>query len=250
MANDDLTGVAAMIDIAKELKDRKLYFTYKFLFVPETIGSIAFLSRNENLIKHLKYGLFLEMLGNDNTLVLQFSKQGNTRIDRIAKFVIKKETQNHREGEFRKIVANDEMVFNEPGVNIPMISISRYPYDEYPTSEDTPDIIKDDKMQEAKKIILEIINIIDNAYTPKRKFKCPVFLSGMGLWVDWRKNLTLNQKMEDIMLNMEGDKSIFDISEELDLDFKDDLDIIEKYHDKDLIKKYLVINRMYQTFLF
>jgi len=237
MANDDLTGVAALIEIANELKGKKLHFTYKFLFVSETIGSIAFLSKNEELIKQMKYGLFLEMLGNENSLALQFSRQGNTRIDRIAKFVIKKKTQNHREGAFRKIVANDEMVFNGPGVNVPMISISRYPYNEYHTSADSPDIIKEEKLQESKDIILEILNIIDKDYVPERQFKGPIFLTGMGLWVDWRKNLALNQSMEDIMLNLEGDKSIFDIAEELDLEFKDVLEIVEKYYEKSLIKK-------------
>jgi len=103
-ANDDLAGVAVLVDVAKELIKQNNYYTYKVLFVPETIGSIAYLSQNEQIISKLKYGIFFEMLGNDNSLALQLSKQGNTKIDRIARYVMKKRLNKFREGKFREIV--------------------------------------------------------------------------------------------------------------------------------------------------
>jgi len=237
MVNDDLAGCAVLLDIAKELLKRKNHYTYKLLWVPETIGSIAYLSQNEKLIPKMKYGIFLEMLGNDNNHALQLTRQGNTRLDRIARYVMKKRLKSFREGAFRKVVGNDEMVFNGPGVNIPMISISRSPYPEYHTSDDTPEIISKENLLESKKLTMEILDIIDKDYTPKRKFKGPIFLSGYGLWVDWRVNRELNRNVEQIMLKLEGDMSIFDIAEELDMEFKDVLDYVNKFHDKGLITK-------------
>lgn len=237
--NDDLSGVAVLVDIAKEISKKKNNYTYKILILPETIGSVVYLSQNEKIIPKLQYGIFLETLGNDNIHSLQLTRQGNTRLDKIAEYVMRKKLANFKTGEFRKIVRNDEMVFNGPGINIPMISISRFPYPEYHTSDDNLSIISEERLNESKNIILEILKIIDNDYIPKRNFKGPIFLSGSGLWVDWRTNRKLNENIEQIMLSLEGDKSIFDIARELDMEFADVLNCVNKFSDKGLVKKIM-----------
>jgi len=241
-ANDDLAGVAVLVDIAKELSKKNSYYTYKFMIVPETIGSIAYLSQNEKIIPQLKCGIFLEMLGNNNNLALQLSRQGNTKIDRVAKKVMQKKNPKLKVAGFREIVRNDEMVFNGPGINIPMISVSRFPYPEYHTSDDNPKIIHYKNLQESKQIILDILKSLESEvnnqdYIPQRTFKGPLFLSGHGLWVDWRVNKKLNNNIEKIMLRLEGDKSISDIAEELGMEFDDVLDYVNKFLDKKLVKK-------------
>jgi len=242
MVNDDLAGVSVLVDLAKELQNKNNHYTYKCLFLPETIGSIAYLSQNENLIPKIKFGIFCEMLGNKNIHALQYSKQGNTKLDRVARYVMEEKLSDFRTGDFRKVILNDEMVFNGPGVNIPMISISRWPYPEYHTSDDNPDIISEKNLEESKNILLEIINIIDHDYFPKRKFKGPIFLSGYGLWVDWRTNKKLNMELEQIMLRLEGDKSVFDCSRELKLNFYDVLEYLERFYENDLIEKLTIPN--------
>lgn len=129
------------------------------------------------------------------------------------------------------------MVFNGPGVNIPMISISRFPYPEYHTSDDNHSIISAKNLEESKKIILEILQIIDQNFISKRKFKGPIFLSRYGLWVDYRTNKKLNENLEQIMLMLDGDKSVFDISEELNMDFYDVLNYINKFLENNLIDR-------------
>ena len=240
MVDDDLTGVAVMVDIAKELIKRNNYYSYKLLFLPETIGSIAYLSQNEELITKIKYGIFLEMLGNHNIHSFQRTRQNNTRLDRITRYVMKRKLSNFREDGFRKIVGNDEIVFNGPGVNIPMVSISRFPYPEYHTSDDNPSIISEKNLIISKNLILEILNILEHDYVPKRKFKGPIFLSGYDLWIDWRKNKKLNENIEQIMLRLEGDKSIFDITEELDMEFNDVLNYVNKFLNKELVTKIFI----------
>jgi len=236
-ANDDLTGVAVLVDMAKEMSKGHHHYTYKFLLVPETIGSVAYLSQNEDIIPRLKYGIFIEMPGNDNIHALQLTRQGNTWLDRLARYVMKRNLSDFREGAFRQVVGNDEMVFNGPGVNVPMISISRYPYPEYHTSDDNPSIITEERLEETKGLILKIIGILDRDYVPQRTFKGPIFLSRYGLWVDWRVNLELNNNLELIMLSLEGDESIFDIAEKLDMDFEVVYDYINKFLDKGLVVK-------------
>ncbi len=246
MVNDDLSGVTVLVELAKELAKRKNHFTYKFVLVPETVGSVAYLSRNEKLIPSLKYGIFLEMLGNDDIHALQLSRQGDTAIDRAARHVMKGAGQKFRLGGFREIVKNDEMVWNGPGVNIPTISVSRakpgFPhYPEYHTSDDDPSIISMERLEESKNIVLKMLNILERDYAPKRKFKGPIFLSRYGLWVDWRVNRKLSHALEKIMLNLEGDKSVFEIAEELDIDFDELLAYIDKFVAKGLASRRKIV---------
>ena len=177
------------------------------------------------------------MFGNDNLHALQLSKKGNTRIDRIARYVMERKLDDYREGPFRQVVGNDEMVFDGPGVDIPMISISRFPYPEYHTSDDTPQIVSEERLAESRDLVLEILKVLDQDYIPQRKFRGPVFLSGYDLWVDWRVNRQLNTNIEQIMLRLEGDKSVFDIAQELNIRFEDVLSYVDKFFTNGLIGK-------------
>ncbi len=134
------------------------------------------------------------------------------------------------------MIANDERVINGPGVNVPCISLSRWPYDEYHTTDDNPSIIHEDMLQQAADVIEDIIRVAATNYVPRRKFRGPVFLSGYGLWVDWRVNWALNRALEKIMMRMEGKQTLFDISEELGLDYWEVREYIEKFRTHDLVE--------------
>ncbi|MFA6427531.1 MAG: DUF4910 domain-containing protein [Candidatus Magasanikbacteria bacterium] len=235
--NDDLTGVAVLMDVIQALSKKKNYYTYKAVIVPETIGSIAYLSQNEDLISKARYGIFFEMLGNDNNHVLQYSRQGNTKLDRIAEYVIQRREDDFRSGPYGEVVGNDEGVFNGPGINIPMISISRWPYPEYHTSKDNLSIVTEDRLEESKRIFLEILDILDTDYIPRRTFKGPVFLSGHGLWVPKEVNRPLNHNISKIMYRLEGEMSVFDIADELHMDFGVVLEYVNKFFEKGFITR-------------
>jgi aminopeptidase-like protein len=239
-ANDDAAGVVTAIEIARRLTASALpagSMSVRFLFCPETIGSIAYLAHHENLIPDFRAGIFIEMTGNYNTLILQRSRQDNALIDRVARTVLNRTGNEFREGEFAQVVANDERVINGPGVNVPCISISRWPYDEYHTSDDNPSIMHEDKLQEAADIVEQTIRMYASNYIPKRTFRGPVFLSGYGLWVDWRMNWALNRAIEKIMMHFEGSDSIFEIAEITKLTFEEVYDYVNKFHEQGLVKK-------------
>jgi aminopeptidase-like protein len=208
----------------------------RFLFCPETIGSIAYLAHNEAIIPGLKGAIFIEMTGNRNSLILQRSRQDHSLMDRIARAVLKKSGEDFREGEFAQVVANDERVINGPGVNVPCISISRWPYDEYHTTDDNPGIIHEELLQQSADVIEATIRIAATNYVPRRCFRGPVFLSGYGLWVDWRVNWGLNRAIEKIMMRFEGDRTLFDIAEEVGLDYWELYAYVEKFRAHGLIE--------------
>ena len=238
-ANDDAAGVVTSIEVARRLAAKPLpagSMSVRFWFGPETIGTIAYLAHNEDLIPQMRGGIFIEMTGNDNTVALQHTRQHNDLLDRIGQFVLKKRGQEFREGKFAEIIANDERVLNGPGVNVPCISISRYPYPEYHTTEDNLSIIHEEKLLEAADIIEEIIRIYASNYIPKRTFRGPVFLSGYGLWVDWRENWDLNRAIEKIMMRFEGEHTVFDIAEQVNLDYWMVREYVEEFRAKGFVK--------------
>ena len=188
-ANDDLSGTVTAIGVAKRLAEKPLLpgsMSIRFWFGPETIGTIAYLAHNEDLIPRMKAGIFAEMTGNQNTIAWHHSRQHNHLVDRVAAYVLGK--RRHIERQFADAPANDERVINGPGVNIPCISVNRWPYEEYHTTDDNPDIIHEDMLQGAVDVIEEIVRIYATNYIPKRRFRGPLFLSGHGLWVDWQEN--------------------------------------------------------------
>jgi aminopeptidase-like protein len=233
-ANDGISGVAVGVEVSRRLTANPLppgSMSVRFLFCPETIGSIAYLSNHEDLIPELNAGIFLEMAGNPNRIALQRSFQDNHLIDRIARYVLRRRGLAYFTDAFRRIVGNDEMVMNGPGVNIPTISLSRHPFPEYHTSNDTPDILHEALLVEMADIVEEIIRIYASNYVPRRRFRGPVFLSGHGLWIDWKHGRELGVysledgqespmvEVEQIMLRLGGKQSIFDITDELALDY-------------------------------
>jgi aminopeptidase-like protein len=247
MVNDDLSGTAVLVSVAQHLLEKKdNYYSYRFLLLPETIGSIAFLSNNETLIEKMRFGVFLEMLGHDAKLSLQKSKQEDSLMDRAAEICLRESGLPFRIGKFHEVIANDERVFNGPGVNVPTISISRsnfwgrgeWPYPEYHSSGDTPRIISIDNLKDAESAVIRILEVLDENYCPRATVKGPVFLSRYGLWVDWRVDRELNKKQEMVFDYLhDGRKSIVDIAYELDLPIRTLKEWLDKFHKYDLIEK-------------
>jgi aminopeptidase-like protein len=235
-ANDDGAGVVSTIELARRLAEKPLpagSMSVRFWFGPETIGTIVYLSHNEHLIQNLRGSIFMEMTGNKNKIAWHHTRQHNHVLDRIAASVVK--NIQHEERFFADYPPNDERVMNGPGVNIPSISINRWPYDEYHTTDDNLDIIHDDMLRGAAEIAEQVVRIFTTNYIPKRTFRGPVFLSGNGLWVDWHENFALNRAIEKIMMRFEGELSIFDIAEQVGLDYWMVRDYIEKFRAKGFV---------------
>lgn len=250
-ANDDAAGVVTAVGLAQRLAARPLpagSMAVRFLFCPETIGTIAYLAHHEDLIPRLKGGIFLEMTGNRSPLALHRSRQGDHLLDRIADSVLRKQNEMHQTAyvtrDFAAHPANDERVINGPGVNVPCLSLNRWPYEEYHTDADNPDIIHEDMLQDAVDVAEEIVRIYASNYIPKRTFKGPVFLSGHGLWVDWRDNWALNRAIEKIMMRFEGDRTVFEIAEEVGLDYWDVRAYVEKFRAKGFIEALAIPSEM------
>ena len=238
-ANDDLAGVASAVEVMRRLADDPLpdhALGVRLLLCPETIGSICYLSHHEDLIERLSGAVFCEMTGNDMELALQRSRQDDHVLDRISRAALAARCESVRESAFRELVGNDELVINGPGVDVPCVSITRSPYPEYHTSDDSPAILTEERLTEAADVVEEIVRTYATNYVPKRTFRGPIFLSGHDLWVDWRVNPELNHALDMIMLRLEGDRTVYDIAEELGLAYSDVLSYIERFRRRGLVE--------------
>lgn len=165
-------------------------------------------------------------------LKLQYSRQGNTEIDRLAEYSLEQSVPVYGVGKFRKVICNDEINFNGPGVNIPTISLSRWPYPEYHTSDDNPDIISPRYLKEAVEVCWRLLMHLERNVYPRRIYKGNLFLSQYGLYED----LNLDDTIEQIMLHFEGDLSVFDIAEKLNLPLERIQAYVEKFRQAELIE--------------
>jgi aminopeptidase-like protein len=238
--NDSLAGLVVGAEMARRLAalpHRRHGF--RLLVVPETIGTIAWFAHNPELAGRIRHAWFCEMVGHDNSFILQLSRQGDALIDRAFRAVLAGHRRHgtERTGAFRNVVASDEIVTNGPGFDIPTPSLTRWPYPEYHTSDDNPSIIKAENLSEALDICMEVWEALEGNYYPRRKFKGPVMLSRYGLWVDWRVDWALNLKTEAIMLMLEGDKSLIDIACELELPLATVRRYLDRFAEAGLIEK-------------
>lgn len=245
-ANDDASGVAVAVEVAKRLQKYPLLGTIgvKFLFVPETIGSIAYYS-NHSADNDLA-GIFIEAAGNDNRLAVQHSLNWGD-IDYIVNDVMSPSKQSNnfvfREGdrihyEFGELVRNDERVLESVG--IPCISLSRFPYPEYHTSADNMSIIHEDKLQEMADVVEKIVRIFCSNYIPIKTYEGLPFLSGYNLWVDWREDAELNKQQEAIFMRFNNKNSVWDISEQVGIEYWKTYNYIEKFRAVGLVKAKMI----------
>jgi aminopeptidase-like protein/aminoglycoside N3'-acetyltransferase len=228
MFNDDMSGVLVGMSVMSELLKRKdLRYTYRYLILPETIGGVAYLSHNEDLIPKMKGGLFLEMLGLDNPHALQFSFDGDTEIDRCFKLALSTNDYHGWTGAFRTVIGNDERQFNAPGVRVPMLSLSRvlphsapdWPYREYHSNFDNPGLGSIKRLEHSRDLVLDMIDTLEANLVPVNNFKGEVFCSRYGLFVDGYFNPEGHRQLFDIMFLIDGTRSVAEIASACGISF-------------------------------
>jgi aminopeptidase-like protein/aminoglycoside N3'-acetyltransferase len=227
--NDDLSGVVAGIEITRRLMERsRRRYTYRFLIVPETIGSLAYLSSHEALVPKMKGGLFLEMLARPHPHGLQLSFSGETEVDRCFQLALREQDPAGWTGPFRRLILNDEVQFNAPGFRVPMLSLTRilpvghrdWPFREYHSSDDTPEAASFEHLSQSCELALAMLDTLEQNRVPVNRFKGEVFCSRYGLHVDWYSDPEGNNALFDIMHLVDGTLSTADIAWKLGRSFR------------------------------
>jgi len=227
MANDETSGMVVAIFLANYLRKKKTRYSYRFLFNPETIGSISYLSKNiEKLKKNMLAGYVLSCVGDDRCFSFLPSKYGNTPSDSVAKFIFDKIKSKKKIYDWNER-GSDERQYCAPFVDLPVSSIMRskyMEYSEYHTSLDKIGTVVTNKgLMESIKFYINIIEKFENSFFPIANKICEPFMTKYNLYstLKNKKNRSLNvisnSKIMNFLTWCDGKNSLDDISNLINL---------------------------------
>ncbi len=203
-ANDNLSGVACLADLALRLKDKE--HTIKIIFCPETIGSIAYALTQD--ISKVDFMVSVDAIGSDTQPTLQWSFDSENRVNRVAHLAMMMGDESFGMNRFRAVLGSDEYVFNDPLIGIPGLFITRHPYPEYHSSDDTPEIIKEESITRIQKVVENIIMIYEQDFIPVRKFKAPLFRTKYQVETPVKG---INLQLDYLIYNIDGKRWLSEI---------------------------------------
>ncbi len=163
LANDNLSGIAVAVALGKRLMAAPRRIGYRFLFIPGTLGSLAWLAANEERVPLVQHGLVLTCLGDGGPLTYKQSRRGDAAIDRIAAHVLQHKSERHRILPFTPY-GYDERQYCSPAFNMPVGCLMRSPngtFPEYHTSADNLAFIRDDALADSLDALWRIVAVVE-----------------------------------------------------------------------------------------
>ena len=244
MANNEISGIVVATNLAKWLMKQKFKYTYRILFLPETIGSIAYLSKKKDfLIKKTIAGYVLTCIGDNRNFSLLESKNKNSLSNIVAKFVLKSKKNVKIFSWLQR--GSDERQFCSQGIDLPIASIMRTKYGEYPeyhTSLDTiGKVVTIKGLRGGLDLAKAIIKEIEKQSFPKATNFCEPFLTKRKMYPTTSKYGAVNEKIKkllDFLSFCDGKNSTLQIQNYAKLHPFEVKEIMKK-----LIKHKLIENR-------
>ena len=242
LANDNLSGLTVATALAKLLSGRDLNYSYRFLFLPGTIGAITWLAQNRSSTARIRNGLVLTCIGDTGWFHYKKSRQGNAEIDRAAAHVL---TYLERSGEILEFspYGYDERQYCSPGFNLPVGCLMRSvwgSFPEYHTSADNLDFVKPQQLAGSLRVCAAIVDVLENngRYQNLSPF-CEPQLGRRGLYRPVGTHgieAQLNARLWVLNLS-DGKHSLLDIAERSKLPFELIADAAELLFEAALLSK-------------
>ena len=221
MANDQLSGPVVATFAAKWAQAKKRRLSHRFVFVPETIGAIAFLSkRHQELKQNVVAGFNLSCLGDDRAYSYVESRKGDTLADDVAKHVLQ-----HTDAHFKRYSylnrGSDERQYCSPGIDLPLCTLSRTKFGEYPeyhTSKDDLTLVTETGLAGGLCILTKCLECLD----ANQRFRMTVFgepqLGKRGLYptLSVRGNGNTVRDLTNLIAYCDGEATLLEIANRLD----------------------------------
>jgi aminopeptidase-like protein len=225
LANDNLSGIAIAVFLANHLSKLSLRYSYRFLFIPGTIGSITWLSLNESKVSRIKHGLVFTCLGDSGKFTYKKSRRGDAEIDRAVTEVLKKSGEVFEIRQFSPY-GYDERQFCSPGFNLPVGCFMRTPHGQFPeyhTSADNLNLVQPQQLSASLSKCVAILHILEhNRRYLNQNPKCEPQLGKRGIYsqIGGQADGKLRELAMLWVLNLsDGSNSLLDIAEKSDLGF-------------------------------
>jgi aminopeptidase-like protein len=164
LANDNLSGLAVSTFLAQSLLKRELRYSYRFLFIPGTIGAITWLAQNRESADRVRHGLVLTCVGDAGGFHYKKSRRGNAEVDRAAAHVLRHSGEPSDVLEFSPY-GYDERQYCSPGFNLPVGCLMRSvwgSFPEYHTSADNLEFILPLQLAGSLRACAAIVDVLEN----------------------------------------------------------------------------------------
>jgi len=240
LANDNLSGLAVATALAEFLSGRDLRYSYRFLFIPGTIGAITWLARNRENVGRIRHGLVLTGIGDAGGFHYKKSRRGDAEIDQAAAHVLRHHGELSEVLEFSPY-GYDERQYCSPGFNLPVGCLMRSvwgTFPEYHTSADNLDFIQPAKLAGSLRVCTALVDVLENnrryrnlsPYCEPQLGKRNLYRSTGGEAIGVEMNARL------WVLNLsDGEHSLLDIAERSGLQFSTICDAAELLRESGLL---------------
>jgi len=241
MANNEISGPVVLTELAKwllSLTSRR--YTYRIVFLPETIGSITYISRNlDSLQQNVEAGFVITCVGDNRTYSYLASRNGNTLADRVAKHVLKHHYPEYISYSFLDR-GSDERQYCSPGVDLPVCSIMRSKYAEYPeyhTSLDDLSIISPEGLEGSLSVYKKCLSLLENNKLMVNNVKCEPQLGPRGLYptLSTKNSGIAVRNMMNFLAYSDGKYDLIAIADLINTPASELIPIIKKLTDAGLI---------------
>ena len=241
MANNEVSGPCVAIALAKWVKSlKKRNKSYRFIFIPETIGSITYLSKNyKQLQKNVVAGFNLTCVGDDRTYSYMPTAYGNTLADKTLQNVLGFHYPEYIKYSFL-ISGSDERRYSAPGIELPVVGFSRSLYDKYPeyhTSADNLSLISPSGMQGSFDVMMKCFRVLECNGIYKLSCLCEPQLGKRGLYPTLSRKGQYEEvfKLKNLISYLNGKNDLIDISNIIKVPVEEMLENLKKMQNEGLV---------------
>lgn len=246
MANNECSGLALSAELVRYVVDmKKRKYTYRFVYIPETIGSIVYMSQSGHL-EHMKEkmlaGFNLSCVGDDRDYSIVESRNAYTLADKVLKNIL----NYHTKGKYSTYSflqrGSDERQYNAPGIELPVVCFCRSKFGEYPeyhTSADNMGLISPAGFQGSYDVMTQVIDALEYNAFYKIKVLGEPQLGKRGLYptTSQKGSYDAVETMLNFIAYADGRNDLIDISNKIGAPVKELVGIIHKLVNNGLVQE-------------
>lgn len=241
MANDNLSSIALQINLINYLKKnyKKTNYSYRFVFLPETIGSISYLSRKLKILKkNMMMGFAMSCVGDDKQYsIIKPRNESSPSLAALRSSI--KNKKNVIEYSFLDR-GSDERQYCYPGIDLPVSGFCRsrfHTFKEYHTDKDNLDYISEKGLNNSFEVFKNIIDALESKnFFPKNKYLCEPNLGKRGLMSTVGKRFYFkNKTLKNFLVYSDGKRNLFEISNTIKINLKESLNLCKILSNNKLI---------------
>lgn len=242
LANNEISGPSVTAFLARWIRSQPRKYTFRIIFIPETIGSITYLSRNlPDMKANIIAGFNVTCVGDNRTYSYLPSRAENTLADQVARHVL-----GHKHPDYQTYSyldrGSDERQYCSPGVDLPVASVMRSKYRAYPeyhTSLDNMDLISPEGLAGAYDVLKTCLEYLEANEMYQTTVLCEPQLDKRGLYptLSTRKSHQKVKDMMNLLAYADGERSLLEIAEKIQVPMGDLIPIVKQLEEKTLLKR-------------